>query len=345
MYTWTSLLQEHFNRIWPNRSEEELRASDLLPRIKNKTFITPDLTPILSTDSDNLSELIGILTRILDGKGFQSASGAHGIREYRGAYYFTWLGATVRIHSNAWRMLTSMGPKIYGLSIRSEPSTEEEKEQKMIAMQDGTSYNIKLEEVQKQARIYWEILKKFPSHVHYKIVWDESRDDPNTLKKIALLAQALACLRTFVPTDNTYGRGGTNYGFEEPIPEDPSRPYQILYNLARGHAILYGRNFVTVDDLEVVVHVALSSAPRDRLDMLFFLIENNGKINTNQFMKDIEATRATALKNMELLSRLGIAEKAKEPSLTKPLNVLKLKAYYNWFLTDEFKKYLKNLRS
>lgn len=328
-----------------NSTEEELKENDLLPRIKNKTLITPDLTSILTTDSDNLRELIGILIRILDGKGFQSASGAHGIREYKGVHYFTWLGAAARIHPNVWKMLSSMGPKIYCLFIRSEPCTEEEREQKMMATQEGNAYLIKLEEVQKQTKTFWDLFKKFPSQVHNKIVWDKSRDDPGAIKKIAILAQALACLRAFVPTDNTAGTGGTNYGFGEPIPEDPNRPFQILYNLARGHAVLYGRNFVTSDDLEVVVCIALSSAPRDRLDKLFFLIGNNGKFNTNQFMKETDTVRATALRNMELLAVLGLVERSKEPGTTKSWNVLKLKDYYNWFLTDEFKKYLKNIRS
>lgn len=333
-------LQSHMATL----TEEQLRENDLLPKIKNKTLITPDLTPILSTDSDNLREVIGILIRILDGRGLQSASGAHGIREYKGFYYFTWIGAVARIHPNVWKMLSSMGPKIYCLFIRSEPLTEEEREQKMMATQKG-DYLIKLEEVQKQTKTVWDLLKKFPLQSHNKIVWDKSRDDTDAIKKIAILAQALACLRAFVPTNDTAGTGGTNYGFGEPIPEDPNRPFQILYNLARGHAVFYGRNFVTNDDLEVVVCVALSSAPRDRLDKLFSLIENNGKFNTNQFIKETDTVRATALRNMELLTVLGLAERAKEPGTTKPLNVLKLKDYYNWFLTDEFKKYLKNIRT
>ena len=61
-----------------NTGEEELRKIDLLPKIKNKTLITSELAPLFGGRDDNLKETLGILTSILDGKGYSSESGAKG---------------------------------------------------------------------------------------------------------------------------------------------------------------------------------------------------------------------------------------------------------------------------
>jgi hypothetical protein len=48
-------------------SEELLQQIDLLPKIRNKCFLTPELAPTFSAKDDDLIQFIGILTRILDG--------------------------------------------------------------------------------------------------------------------------------------------------------------------------------------------------------------------------------------------------------------------------------------
>ena len=69
-------------------NKKDLSSVDLLPRIQYKTFITPELAPIFSADKDNLIDVFGIMTRILDGRGLTTDSGVHGQRGYIGDYYF-----------------------------------------------------------------------------------------------------------------------------------------------------------------------------------------------------------------------------------------------------------------
>ena len=58
------------------KTEEQLRKDDLLPKLKNKFFMTPELSPVFSARDDDLLQLLGIITRIVDGHGYESDTGA-----------------------------------------------------------------------------------------------------------------------------------------------------------------------------------------------------------------------------------------------------------------------------
>lgn len=62
--------------------KSELVNVDMLPKIKNKFFLTPELSPTFAKKDDDLIEILGILTRVLDGHGYESDTGAHGHRGY-----------------------------------------------------------------------------------------------------------------------------------------------------------------------------------------------------------------------------------------------------------------------
>lgn len=95
------------------KSEEELRKSDLLPKLIDKLFMTPELAPVFSARDDDLLQLIGIMTRVLDGKGYESDSGAQGHRGYSIEMMFTWIGASIDISPKVYRLLSTLGPKLY----------------------------------------------------------------------------------------------------------------------------------------------------------------------------------------------------------------------------------------
>ena len=150
------------------------------------------------------------------------------------------------------------------------------------------------------------------------------------------MAQVLAKLRAFLPTKDTAGTSGSNYGYEQSIEEDPERASHQMYNLAKGHAVLFGRNYITQNDLKVVLDVALSSASRERV-MLFELLLKSGKLSTSKIMDEFGTTNDTALKKMKEFELLGLVENIKIPGTTKPESAINLKKDYHWFLSEEFK--------
>ncbi len=96
---------------------ENLPQIDLLPKIKNKLFLTPELSPTFAKKDEELIELLGILIRILDGKGYESDTGAQGHRGYSGEYMFVWIGAAVEISRKVHKYLSTLGPKLYFFRI------------------------------------------------------------------------------------------------------------------------------------------------------------------------------------------------------------------------------------
>ena len=97
--------------------KESLPEIDMLPRIKDKCLLAPELSPIFAKKDEVVMENLGILTRVLDGHGYQSDSGAHGRRGYSGEHMFTMIGAAVDIPHRVHKQLTNLGPKLFFLEI------------------------------------------------------------------------------------------------------------------------------------------------------------------------------------------------------------------------------------
>lgn len=330
-----------------NVKKEKLEKIDLLPRIKHKTLVTPELGTMFSGNQDAIVENFGMLTRILDGRGFQSDSGVHGQRGYVGDYYFTWLGAVVDIPHRLWRLMGNLGPRIYFYRLPEDQKLPEEKLQEIKKSLKENSYSQRLASTKTAIRKFWIVLGKRPDKEDGKVVWDPQKDDEETLERIVKLAMVLASFRAAIPTwhTNEGDSGGANYHFETPIKEDPSRASGILYNLAKGHALLYGRNYITKDDLYIIIPIVLSSAPKERVDLFRLLIENNGSLNTDQFMEKAKVSRATARKEMQKLTIMKLVDITQEEGTTKPFMAVKLKKEFNWFLSTEFKKYWNDFKT
>jgi hypothetical protein len=191
----------------------------------------------------------------------------------------------------------------------------------------------------------WIVISELFSNKKKRIRWDSDKDNDETRQVIINLSMFLRDFRAYLPTQNTAEStsGGTNYNFNTPIKEDFNRLSKTLYNLARGHAIIYGRNYITNDDLEIVVHVVMSSIPIDRLRLFEVLLSNKGMADTTQVENHLSASKATALKEMEKLRVSEIVEDCKVDGKSKPTLAIKLKNEYSWILDNKFKQYLNSI--
>jgi len=325
-----------------NSKKNELHKVDLLPRIKHKTLITAELAPLFSGNQDDLIEKFGMLTRILDGRGFQSDSGIHGQRGYVGDYSFMWLGAIVDIPHRVWKLIGNLGAKMYFYRLPNDRKSANEKLQEIKQNLKDDSYTERLESSKTAIKRFWNFIE---ASTQEKIVWDGENDREEILEKIIKLAMLLSKLRATVPTWHTSDSdsGGTNYNYEMPVIEAPNRASSTFYNLARGHAVLFGRNYITKDDLAVVIPVALSSAPKERVELFKLLIQNNGQLTSADFIETAKVSRATALKEMKILNILGLVDESEEEGTTKPVKTIMLKNEFSYFLSEEFKGYLTKL--
>ncbi len=322
-----------------NTKKEDLETKiDLLPRIKDKLLITPELGTMFSEREDKLASNLGILTSILDGKGYRSESGVHGSRGYDKDHYFTWIGAIPKLSDHLLKILGNLGPKIYFLDIDDEEITDEIEAQKVLDAITGKKYTERLAEAKQQSKAYWNLLE-LPIKQSGKIKWDTDKDDTKTIEKIVSCAILLSKLRVPIQYERSFFEKGIQ--MEVSNREFPSRAATLLLYLARGNAVLYGRNYVIEDDLEVVIDVALSSAFKNRTRVFKALLENNGEINTQQLMEKLKVSRQTALNAIRELAVVGLTEEIQQPGKTKPFDAIRLNKSLVWMLSEQYKKYWK----
>lgn len=63
-----------------NVPKTKLAQVDLLPRIRHRLLLTPELAPIFRGKDEDLVKRFAILIRVLDGQGLTTDSGTHGQR-------------------------------------------------------------------------------------------------------------------------------------------------------------------------------------------------------------------------------------------------------------------------
>ena len=342
-------------------NEEQLQQIDLLPKIKNKCFLTPELAPTFAARDEDLLALLGIMTRVLDGYGYESDTGAQGHRGYRERMMFTWIGAAVDIPFKVHKLMTTLGPRLYFLRI---PSAQGKTDDDYFSQLEHNDFDVKRDKIQAALLDYQTWLEracpamvaddKFNSDLK-KMPWlcGNAKAKGDEIAKLQLqkdaymhiikLGKLLAHLRGVVPTWHTHDTQGSEYGYTLPTIEEPDRAMQQLANLARGHALLRGRNYITVqDDIPLIVKVVLSTAPIERVTIFDVLLVHNGVLNVNEITESLQVSPPTARKTMLELSILGLVGmdtvdiKCPDGTVREGYQIT-LKGQFNWFLSEEFK--------
>jgi hypothetical protein len=92
--------------------------------------------------------------------------------------------------------------------------------------------------------------------------------------------------------------------------EANTRIGRLLYDLARGSALLHGRKRVEPDDLGVCARVALSTMPAKRRPLIRLLLNpsTGEELTRRDVERELDVCRKTALKRMDRLATLGLAE-------------------------------------
>jgi hypothetical protein len=331
-------------------SKEKLEEVDLLPRIKDKILLTPELSPLFTGKEEDIKEQFGIITKVLDGKGYKSESGVHGQRGYHGTYMFTWIGAAVDIPHYIYKFLSTIGFKIYFLRL---PRTEVTTDDLVDQILTEKPFNEKMKEIEKLLFDYLNWFEICPLSIGLqnlsKIEWDKTKNDRKTITIIAELAILLSYLRGDVyvsksedhmqPIESNENQQHQPKEFIHGIPkiEDPSRAVQQLYNLARAHALSYGRNYITIEDIGIVLKVVLSTSSIERVLILDLLIANNGTLTTSQITTAMKISNNTAKRTMTEFKGLELVNMDRVGDNSNSEYKITLKPKFKWFLTEEFK--------
>jgi len=163
--------------------------------------------------------------------------------------------------------------------------------------------------------IFWESTNSFKSYP----VSEESLDlsakatfgnlNIQQRRDIIRLSKVVGRLRGVVAISGEKDKdGNVVFSYTIPIIEEPKRAINILYNIARGHAIINGRRTITDEDIEIVRSIAISSAPYDRVKLFNLLLENNGILDYTDIERELGCSRQHAYRIMETLGILRLVD-------------------------------------
>ena len=336
-YTTDNFTPASFVSHASNVQRKELGNVDLLPRIRFRTLIVRELGSIFGAKDDDLIKSLGLLTRVLDGEGLETDSGVHGRRGYKGDYLFMLLAGTPPIPPRVFKVMGNFGSRLFFLALH----TPEESDDELVAQNRGedrkSKENTCKNETEKFLRTLW-------SENPAGIVWNKAEDPDICLRIIARCARLLAALRGAINVWHT-DEGGERLSHNVPVIEKPNRINCLLYNLARGHAIICGRRQLTAEDLWPVLEVTFDSAPVTRAKLFRGLIEAGGLLTTTKVEKLLNCSPPTARKEMEALSVLGVADKTVEDPFDpedpldpgRPETQITLKSRFDWFISPDCK--------
>jgi hypothetical protein len=307
------------------KTADELKQIDLLPRIRHRVLVTPELAPVFRGKEVELMSKFSIITRVLDGHGLRRDSGTHGGRGYRGDYTFAWLGCTTPFDRTVWKVMAQLGSRLFFLILETDGSDDE---LTLMAELAGPS-DYRYRHATCKAAVSKFLGGLFTRNGGVRgVKWNRSLDDPRAREWIVRCGMLLAPTRGLRSEPET----------EEPIStESPKRATQILYNLARGHALVHGRRALTMEDVPLVARIAASSMPTERSRVFRALaLEEMGFIGTGQVREALRVkTDDTARSLMEDLEQLGIVEYQRGTS-GKP-GTIRFNEKWGWCGSEEFR--------
>jgi len=348
-------------------TEEQLQKVDMIPKMRNKLVLIPEMASIFTAKDDDLRRVLGHTTRLADGHGLESDSGAQGHRKY-GNTFFVWIGAAVEIPPRVWKLLGTLGHKIYFFRPFQTKTTDEE----LLEIAKSDNFPKKIEEVENVLYDYLISLEasfdgditKISSDGITMIGWNSNLTDEqeDTLTWLTKLSRLLAHLRGSVylsetrpfhvknkedgkKETDTETKASTISYIEEldydngiPIIEKPTRAVTLLRNLAIGHAFSQGRDSISSKDLPMIIRVVLSTTMIGRSKVFELLIEKDGELTTSTICNGLGISPPTAKRAMRELHALKLVEISTVAGYGSAELMITLRNEFEWIKTKEFKE-------
>lgn len=304
-----------------NRSQEELDGIDLLPRIQGKVMLTKELSQLFSNEDKALRQSFGTLTTVLDGNGLKTNSGSQGERGYEGDYTFNWIGATTPIPSRTHDLMAQLGNRILFYELPNRESTEDE----LLVILSKSSVGTDVASLRVKVN---DLMAEHFNRNPTSSVDPASIAFPEPLKRrLVRYARLIVNGRVAIFT--------TEKGEQEASAKEGAERVMFLLNtLCLGLALIDGRNHVTEDDLRTVRHVALSSLPQKRRNLLRLVLSSSGQVTSTAFARSAKISKPTALERMKELAKTGICTLTDGNQQTSSATAITLADDWRWLLTD-----------
>ena len=326
-------------------------SQHMLLKMKNNIVLAPELAPIFTKKEEELREILGIITAVADGSGYESDTG-FGHAGFAGQYFFVMAGAAVEIPWYAYKVLGQLGPKLFFFRLSEVKDTVED----YLDILEGNTFAARKHVILLALDEYIDIFESCPemkSQVDKEAEIDGVRNDlrrvdisryrksndREALEIIIKLGELLRHLRAQTMTYKTSGEGGRDdFVYQLPIIERGQRAIRQLANIALGHAFSSGKSFINMEDIPLVTKIVLSTAPVERCRLFDQLLNHtNARLTTKEFAELRGVHPDTARRTMTELKIVGLVNIYKNDTHEKDTWEIQLKDEFDWFLTDDFR--------
>ncbi len=281
-----------------NVPKDKLEEVDLIRKLPNRVLLVPDLAPMFGRKEQDVRESLSILTRVMDGDGLSNDGGVQGHREFNEECVFVLLGAVVKITPAIWRIVSEMGTRL--LFMRMDRINIHSSHNKLLMSQlrNADSFELEISEIRKLVR---ELISDRIENIGIRKVSIQLPDETE-LELISKISELVAKLRITVDRES---------GLEQN--EAPVRVAKQLINILKGRAIAYGRDKIIESDLQLALHIALSSVNECRGQIVKYAIEKCGEyIKLEEFVANTSYMSTKLREELNTLTQIGILVEGKD---------------------------------
>ena len=281
-----------------NVPKDKLEEVDLIRKLPNRVLLVPDLAPMFGRKEQDVRESLSILTRVMDGDGLSNDGGVQGHREFNEECVFVLLGAVVKITPAIWRIVSEMGTRL--LFMRMDRINIHSSHNKLLMSQlrNADSFELEISEIRKLVR---ELISDRIENIGIRKVSIQLPDETE-LELISKISELVAKLRITVDREA---------GLEQN--EAPVRVAKQLINILKGRAIVYGRDKIIESDIQLALHIALSSVNECRGQIVKYAIEKCGEyIKLEEFVANTSYMSTKLREELNTLTHIGILVEGKD---------------------------------
>jgi len=281
-----------------NVPKDKLEEVDLIRKLPNRVLLVPDLAPMFGRKEQDVRESLSILTRVMDGDGLSNDGGVQGHREFNEECVFVLLGAVVKITPAIWRIVSEMGTRL--LFMRMDRINIHTSQNKLLMSQlrNADSFELEISEIRK---LVHELISDRIENIGIRKVSIQLPDETE-LELISKISELVAKLRITVDRES---------GLEQN--EAPVRVAKQLINILKGRAIVYGRDKIIESDIQLALHIALSSVNECRGQIVKYAIEKCGEyIKLEEFVANTSYMSTKLREELNTLTQIGILVEGKD---------------------------------
>jgi len=310
-----------------NVKKDKLKEIDLLPKIAGKVMLTKELASMFCNDDKALREIFGIVTAVLDGKGYTTATGTHGERGYKENCRFNWIGATTPVPTRVHNIMALFGCRFLFYECNfPEPSYDEILEK----MKSSSSYSM---EKECNAVVNSFVNQHFERHGVSTVHAADVHIPDAIFKGLFDYARLMTLGRRAVNVEKrAFGDDLLEFNYYASPAEGVYRPLEMFRSIAIGSALIARRHSLTADDVAIVRHIAFSSIPNKRRVLLRRLIYNSGTLTSTDVVEQLGCSKPTALQWMRELAATELCDHTERKSGSNSANEISLRDEFRYLI-------------